>query len=360
VAGNSFTTDEYLRRSSLVIGGVKSGKGIDLSEMRFTFQTRAWDHQTLPTMVVRIYNLSDTTVKELLRKGEYTEVQLKAGYQEGWFGTIFRGTIKQFRTGRESPTDTFLDIFAADGDLFNWTHVNGVVPPGGSVQDVKKIADEAAKREAGITKGIDLLPSDEQIYLNGKVVNGMISSVYDDISYNSKSVWHVWGGETHFVPTSGTIGNEAIKLNSETGLVGMPEVSQDGVHAKCLLNPNIRPRSLIQINQGDINRVHNVNNDGLGDNYAWLGNLSGQAQFFASTAADGFYIVFYVEHQGDTRGNPWYTDIVCGAYNSEQNRKAIDMGTGYDQNATSSEVAPFATPGGAGPEPTFENETDKI
>ena len=44
-------------------------------------------------------------------------VMLQAGYENGAYGIIFSGTILRIRTGRESATDTFLEIMAADGDI---------------------------------------------------------------------------------------------------------------------------------------------------------------------------------------------------------------------------------------------------
>lgn len=353
MASNSYTTDEWIRRASLVVAGFSGttalgdGKGIDLSQMRFVFQTRAWDHQTFPTLQVRVYNLSDTTVKAILAKGEYTKVQLKAGYQEGWFSTIFRGTIKQFRTGRETPVDTFLDIFAADGDLLNWAYTSYSLPPGSTREDELRVLDEASKAQAKIDAGErDVVLGDSQgVFQNGKARYGLVTRGYDDIAYNSNSSWHVWGGQLHIMKNDSVLPGDAIVLNAQTGLIGMPEAAQDGVHVRCLLNPSIRPGSKIQINNGDINKVHNSSIPGASSNFA---NLTGQGplQFFASTAADGFYRVLYVEHQGDTRGQPWYTDIVCATYNSDTNRASADLGSGY--NAVNG--APFGSPGGAGPD----------
>jgi len=39
-------------------------------------------------------------------------------------------------------------------------------------------------------------------------------------------------------------------------------------------------------------------------------------QFFADVAADGFYRVLVAEHTGDTRGQQWYTELVCLTLNS--------------------------------------------
>ena len=37
----------------------------------------------------------------------------------------------------------------------------------------------------------------------------------------------------------------------------------------------------------------------------------GNLYFPADTTADGFYRVLVVEYEGDTRGNPWYSNLIC-------------------------------------------------
>jgi hypothetical protein len=51
---------------------------------------------------------------------EFNTVTLQAGYEGGNFGIIFQGSIKQTATGRERNVDSYVDIWAADGD--EWTN----------------------------------------------------------------------------------------------------------------------------------------------------------------------------------------------------------------------------------------------
>jgi hypothetical protein len=92
-----------------------SGAGLDLSQMHITFSTEQSNYESPNTMRCRVYNLKDETSKQVF--SEFTRVTLAAGYQSGPYGTIFDGTIKQVMRGKASATDTFLDIFAAEGDI---------------------------------------------------------------------------------------------------------------------------------------------------------------------------------------------------------------------------------------------------
>ena len=42
------------------------------------------------------------------------------------------------------------------------------------------------------------------------------------------------------IPMMGYRSGQEVVLTPKTGLIGMPEVAPDGIHAKCLLNPKLR------------------------------------------------------------------------------------------------------------------------
>lgn len=86
---------------------------LDLSTLRVQFTVRHASVQTPKTLTARVTNVSKQTAAMVQQ--EFTQVSLSAGYV-GALGLLFRGEVRQFRFGRESPTETYLDIIAADGD----------------------------------------------------------------------------------------------------------------------------------------------------------------------------------------------------------------------------------------------------
>ncbi len=102
------------------------------------------------------------------------------------------------------------------------------------------------------------------------------------------------------MPKTGVLPNQAVVLNSKTGLVGQPEQTNDGIKARCLLNPMLKIGGKVQINEKDVAQAK------LADT-----SKDAQANKPADIAADGFYRLLVVEHSGDTRGNDWYSDLVC-------------------------------------------------
>ena len=114
--------NQFGRKCILVL--YTGAAGLDLSQFRIKFSVQAADIESPNNAWIRVYNLSSDTMHQVATQGEYTSVSLSAGYEEGNFGVIFQGTIKQYRIGKENTTDSYLDIFAADSDVeFNQTFV---------------------------------------------------------------------------------------------------------------------------------------------------------------------------------------------------------------------------------------------
>src|ERR1700751_5266995 len=126
-------SNQFGRKGTLIVS--EGELGLDLSEMRFKFKTTNSDAEHPNTLYVRVYNLSKQTVARI--GTEFNTVTLQAGYENGNFGIIFQGTIKQTETGKERNVDSYLDIWAADGDLwYNNEFINLSLAAGQTPQQV--------------------------------------------------------------------------------------------------------------------------------------------------------------------------------------------------------------------------------
>lgn len=278
-------------------------KGLDLSELHFTFQCQQQDVESPNNCSIRVYNLSQELVKQI--RGEFSRVVLQAGYEDQ-FGVIFDGTIKQFRIGRENATDSYLDILAADGDLgYNWATVSTSLAAGSTPQQRLQAA-YSALQPYGITPG-PAMPFTGGVLPRGKVLFGMARAALRQVAQSQGASWSIQNGQVVFTRLDGYQEGEAVVLSSATGLVGIPESTAEGVRFRCLLNPKLQPGSVCQIDNRSINQTlqQNPKNAPVAFNtYAGLQQL-------ADVTADGFYRMFVVEHSGDTRGQGWYTDVVA-------------------------------------------------
>ena len=311
MTGNS----QYLRKCGLVVFSPAAGPpapgtqgpaggGLDLSALRIKFQVSQFAADAPPTAIITVYNLSDTTSKKIQK--EFQSVTLQAGYENGNYGIIFQGTIMQTRRGRESNIETFLEIMASDLDeFFNYGVVSATLKAGSKAADQIAAVVEAGK-DQGAGQGYappDLSATGGTLLPRGKVLFGFGRDRLTDVAQSTQSAWYIEGGKVNFVSLTGYVPSQAVVLNAQSGLVGVPEATINGVEATILLNPFIKLGTRVQINNAAINQLQ-VNQPGFP-------NYNSPLLFPATVLNDGFYAVLVAEHRGDTWGEEWYTDLTC-------------------------------------------------
>jgi len=294
-------TEQYRRKFSCVVAK-SDGEGLEFADFKVQFTIRRGDLQTPNSADVRIFNLKNETANLIAQK-EFTQISLSAGYQDN-FSLIFRGTIKQFRLGRLNQLDSYVDITAADGDeAYNFAPVLASVPAGNNQATIADVL-LGAMSKYGVTQGyLPNLPSNQLI--RGRVMYGMCRDEYRDFAWTNNCKWGIQDGAVTMVPyTSYIASGSAIPIISvSTGLIGVPEQTQQGINIKTLLNPSYKIGQLIQLTVGVNTFRRSLDLPSQAENI----NAALQAQ----TSADGLYYVMTAQHSGDTRGNNWYTDMVC-------------------------------------------------
>ncbi|MCW3543234.1 phage protein [Burkholderia cenocepacia] len=293
------SVQQFGRKVSLVIG-FDSGESLDLSELRIVFRVQRGDLQTPNSARIRVYNVSATTARRARK--EFTRVVLQAGY-EGNYGIIFDGQIKQVRRGRESQTDTFLDITAADGDsAYNFAVVNTTLAAGSTPADHVAAAC-SAMNPYGVQQGyLPELPSNP--LPRGKVMFGMARDFMRWTARTTQTVWSIQDGKVVMVPETAYMPGDIPKITSETGMVGLPQQTANGIDVKMLLNPSVKIGRLVWLDNASIQQ------------YEYSLNVGQQAEnerieMQAKLQDDGFYYVMLSEVSGDSRGDEWYTSATC-------------------------------------------------
>lgn len=286
------------------------GAGLDLSEFHIKFKVNQSDVETPNWCDVRIYNLSDETSTRLLGK-EYDRVQISAGYLNGPYGVIFDGTVKQTRRGRENQIDTYLDILAADGDQsYNFSVVNQTLAAGSSPEDTVKALAAAMNLPIGFLSDFRTV-GNPQISIRGKTLYGLAKEPLRNLAQGQNARWSIQNGRMVFLSNSGYIVAEAVALNSKTGMISIPEQTQSGIRVRALINPKFVIGQRVQINNADIQSFQTQPTQ-------LPGAFATQtiANLFPSKAADGLYRIMVSEFIGDTRGNDWYSELICLAINA--------------------------------------------
>jgi hypothetical protein len=309
------------RNCSLLIAN--ANEAIDLSELRIKFRTTASDLATPDILTVRVYNLTRSRLKEIVGapvpfvnalpsrnkpQWEFQTVQLSAGYGDN-LGLVFSGQIKQYFRGKESNVDSFLEIRAADGDqIFNWSTISASIPAGATPSQQLDLyakaaglplaADAHQNLTSGGTGGIG-----PQQLTRGKVAFGMLRDALSDLAETNGCRWSIQNGILVIIPDSGYLAGEIVKVNSTSGMIGIPTATEEGVEVLTLLNPAFRLGGLIQINEQDISAVQVQSQ--------FFPGFAAMPQLFADVTTDGFYRILQIETVGDTRGSDWYSKLTC-------------------------------------------------
>lgn len=287
-------TAQYKRKASLTV--ISGNQLIDLTDMHFTFDIRAWTMNTPKTAYIRIYNLSKTTSRLITKEGD--QIMVSAGY-EGNFNQIFKGEIVQVRNGRENSTDTYLDVTAAVSDkLYNYAMLNFSMAAGSDA--IGRLGQ--ISKNVGINTGTIQAPQNGATLPRGVVFFGMAR---DHITAQASTIGAQWcitdDGELDVVVTGGYKQGDIPVITSDTGLIGFPEQTEIGISGKCLLNPNLQQNMLVKLDNSQI-RQYGYSNAYTGPD---------QTQSTPPLTADGTYKLLFVNHVGDTRGQDWYSEFVC-------------------------------------------------
>lgn len=254
---------------------------------------------------ISIYNFNLTTMLKVVREG--SKVKLSAGYKDGNFGVIFEGFVFQSTITRESVTDYVVTLRCVDDSLLavgEYTTVN--LPAGWTAQTVWNIfktkgidVDDSAiialqRGKAGITphvRGITVVGTPTEImYKLLKMVNMKLPD-------GERTYHHIEKGKVYLGNEADSTFSTLVKISvAEGGLVGTPTQWQFGVNFTCLLEPSLLVKAPPVKVQLDMTGVKE------------LAQTPGKGEL---TVLDrtGEYQVHNVIHEGDTRGNNWYSHV---------------------------------------------------
>jgi len=331
----------WMRHFELQLYG-KDGKGISLSEFKVTFSIEWNESSSERVATVRVYNLSTETNNKIMGK-EFSKIRVIAGYDgiapavtendvgkvryitdsqvgntDGQnFGDIFNGDIRFTITGKDNITDSWISIQAVDGHQATlYAQPSATLAAGWTVPHLHLLTMRSFNA-FGVTQGITgAMPN--TVFPRGRAIFVPARKLMDNIAEQCKGSWQIVDGQVQMVPDDNYI-QEAILLNSDTGLVGMPQQTMGGgVNVKCLINPAIRINGLIKLAEGAVYRAAlSKEQTGSSKDRILETNVNGNMVVSditpqpRSVATDGVYKVKYIEYTGDTRGQAWYMDLLC-------------------------------------------------
>lgn len=265
-----------------------------------------------PVADVDFYNLSSQEVAQIVSlryvrnsDGSYSEtplaMKIEAGYLNGDFGEIFNGQVLKPTQQKPDPNNNMLKIIAVQS--YSLLSANSsLTQTFNDGLNFYEIANDLLKQGISSNLGISTIISDS---LRGFTVDGSFqagNSVIEALKNIKQATGYDYSisGSTVTIDTLTNLfeGKQTIyNINADTGMVGIPSLSTDGISASSLLNHNLDILSLVRLNNGDISiqQTDYLPNREFG---AWLDT-------------DGVYVIVYLTHNFDTALGAFQTNIRC-------------------------------------------------
>lgn len=243
---------QYLRKVRLTAKGnggsiVVNPGGINVHELKIEFSISKSISSTQNSAEIKIYNLSESSRNALGK--ELDDITLEAGYIPpnggGNVGIIFQGQIRDVEHTRNEG-DIITTLSCGEGDkAFGNATIAKTYPAGTKVEDVVDDIYKELEKE-GIAKGEFKYPEGVKPFKRPYTVCGSCKREMDTLGRGKDFYWSVQNGTMEVVPGDGYVGG-IVSLTPETGLVGTPTITDNGVKVTALLNAEIRPNRRVKI-----------------------------------------------------------------------------------------------------------------
>jgi hypothetical protein len=283
---------------SVVVGiEPKNGDYFELSELKISFTVEAQIRLNPNKAEVRIYNLNqkhrnDVSFKYDINRVEYGgKLVVYAGYV-GDEKMIFEGDIvRSFTTKEGADYITYVEGLHR-AESFAKANINKSFPKGTSAISILKYI----LNQIGVTS-----PKDKDVSLlervigsdkleSGEIFTGDTSKILKDFSdkYKDKLIIDFDENGPIFLEPGKSNGQPAVKISKETGLIGVPTVTDIGANIEFLLDPSIKNGTELSVESPTLAGITGYEN-------------------ISDIPKSRSYIVEKIVHVGDNRGGLFIT-----------------------------------------------------
>lgn len=306
----SIGSRQWIRACRAEIAGV----AVNCDGLQVQIMVRQADQQHNNYAYIRITNLSEKTAQSAMSAAkEFKPFKLEAGYQ-GRSGILFEGEISQVRKGKEpNGTDTYLDVLAMSGkQSYGYATISKTLSAGATFDDViGAIADSMKKHKLSVGH---LAKLGGEKFSRAVVLHGMSRDQMRKYTQSQGASWSVQNQKIYVVKNGESVPGMKRELNANSGLIGIPEQTLQGIVAKVLLDPGfavyqeVRVDPNIQINAAlaPISPLGTPSSAITGENSVW-------GKTIPKVSLTGDYIVVRVDHDGVMEAQPWYTTLTMVA-----------------------------------------------
>jgi len=224
---------------------------------------------------ISVYNLNKNSRSFL---EETNTAGLNAGYRD--LSQAFSGDVSEFSIEKTKDGDFISTIEIVDGIIINQAETNETFEPGASVKTMfETMVRDLGQNPTEVFKSFlgfgDL--SDEKTN-NGKTISGRTIDETVELGRAYGIEFFTDDNILRAIEADGFLIEPVVVLSKDSGLIGSPQKTKDGIKLKSLMNVLIAPGKKIEILSEEI---------------------------------AGLAVVERVTHLGDTNENDWFSDIEC-------------------------------------------------
>lgn len=311
------------RRFQLTI--VTPGKTYTISSeddppLRFTFDVYQRAYQVWWVADISVYNLSAAVSNDIMGVPNWQDVKvtLQAGYQNlpNGYGVIFQGPVFQLLFERENVVDTKLTFHCILGLIGGQTAVSGTY-----TQVLRPDLIRALAKQAQINVGANQLSSllSTRPLTRGKVVFGSASKYFTQMAEEANCQWFIDSQGLNMsspndndlpkTPTM-TLSPPSIPAQNVAGpavpnagdgvIIGTPQQVPGGIQFTALLDARLQVKKPYVMAHIDNSLIRSMK----------VYQESPTPPELTVLDQDGNYTIFATRFYGDSRGNPWYAEVM--------------------------------------------------
>lgn len=254
--------DLYLREVVLDIIP-EQGTPRRLKDMKIQFKCAKTNTSSPNKAEISIYNLAQAT--RSLLEAKNTKVNLSFGYlglnPNGFLNSsstvdlVFVGDVTDL-TQNIQPPDVITKIQCGDGDnrSRNARHNKGY-PPNAKLDKILKDLGTSL----GLAKSVFKDVPDITI-ANGFTSIGLVRDNLDVLTKSYGLEWSIQDDALQVIPEGAPTADKVILISSDSGLVGSPKKTKNGIEFESLIQPSLKPGRQVQIKSNLINGVFKLRN----------------------------------------------------------------------------------------------------
>lgn len=265
---------QFGRHYVLQVGN--ESESIQISNLRVKFSIQH-SHDKKPNHAkISVINLNPTH-RNLITNRQYNKIALSVGYGSvDDCRLIYAGQISKPHNERRG-LDFYTVMECDDGaTAYRTAFMNVTLAAGSTHSDV---LNQCIETMGDVQPGVVGVDGDVTLS-RGRTCYGMTRHILSQVAGHHNADWSIQNGSLMMLTTEYCLPDDAVVLSQSSGMIGSPQVTDNGIEVSCLLNPALQVGGLIRI-------------DSILDEY------------------DGDYKIVALDISGDTHSNEWTCKVTA-------------------------------------------------